>query len=81
MTTSWKEICSRMKLSGMTGNASKARGGSDDSVTSTSDFDTVTTNSSTPQFNNNNRASIDNEWQMNYMIINRKDGLLVFQLR
>lgn len=73
MTTSWKEICTKLKMTGMVGSSSKARAGSDDSVTS--DADTVTTNSSTPQLNSNKRASIDNEWQMNYMIINRKDGL------
>lgn len=52
----------------------KVRGGSDESVASTynSDFDMVTTNCSTPQIN---RSALDSEWQMNYMIINRKDGL------
>lgn len=70
MTTSWKAVCSKLKMNGMT----KARGGSDDSVASASDFETFTTNSSTPQ-RWNSRSSFDNEWQMNYMIINRKDGL------
>lgn len=73
MAMPWKDLCSKLKMSGMTGNASTARGGSISSITSTSDFDTaVTTNSSTPQFS---RSLADNEWQMNYMIINRKDGL------
>lgn len=76
MTTSWKKVCSKLKMNGLTGN-SKARVGSDESATSTnSDIETITTNSSTPQFSNNNRSSFDNEWQMNYMIINRKDGLV-----
>lgn len=52
----------------------KPRVGSDDSVASASDFSSFTTNSSTPQLWNS-RSSFDNEWQMNYMIINRKDGL------
>ncbi|CRL07426.1 CLUMA_CG020396, isoform A [Clunio marinus] len=41
---------------------------------SASTDETVTTNSSTPRFNGQNRSSIDSEWQLN-MIINRKDGL------
>lgn len=63
--TSWKEICTKLKMSGLTGN-SRFGGGSDDSATS----GTLST-SSTPQ--NNNRGA-DNEWQMNY-VINKKDGL------
>lgn len=70
MTTSWKEICNKLKMNGMT----LPRGGSDGSVASASDYENVTTNSSTPQLWNS-RSSFDNEWQMNYMIINRKDGL------
>lgn len=50
------------------------RAGSD-TASNNSDFDTVTTNSSTPKFNSLNRSAADNEWQMNYMIINQKDGL------
>lgn len=71
MTTSWKEICYKMKMSGMIRKSI----GSDDSVASASDFDNVTTNSGTPQLRRQSRSSIDNEWQMNYMIINRRDGL------
>jgi hypothetical protein len=69
MTTSWKEICHKLKMNGM----AKPRGGSDDSVASASDFDNYSV-ASTPQMTNS-RSSFDNEWQMNYMIINRKDGL------
>lgn len=70
--TTWKDICYKLKMQGAI--EGKARGGSDDSFASTynSDIDTVTTNSSTPQIN---RSAYDSEWQMNYMIINRKDGL------
>ena len=72
MKTSWREICSKMKANGMM----RSRVGSDDSVASASDFDTMTTNSSTPQLRRNSRSSFDNEWQMkNYLIVNRKDGL------
>ena len=75
MTTSWKKVCSKLKMNGIRSNA-RPRVGSDDNASSTnSDIDTITTNSSTPQFTINNRSSFDNEWQMNYMIINRKDGL------
>lgn len=73
MAMPWKEICNKLKMSGMSGNTAKARGGSINSETSTSEVDTtVTTNSSTPKFN---RSAADNEWQMNYMIINKRDGL------
>lgn len=72
MSTSWKEVCNKLKMNGMMRQI-----GSDDSqsiASGTSDFDSVT-NSSTPQMRRNSRSSFDNEWQMNYMIINRRDGL------
>lgn len=65
MTTSWQDIYSKLKMQGF-------RGGSDESTTSNND-ESATSHSSTPKFNT--RSSLDNEWQMNYMIINRKDGL------
>lgn len=74
MTTSWKDVCARLKMQGFTGK-SRNRGGSDESVTTNSDFETMTTNCSTPVLSGHNRSSFDNEWQMNYMIINRRDGL------
>lgn len=64
MTTSWRKVFAKLKMNGLAGN--KARVGSDESTTST--------NSSTPQFTSHNRFSLENEWQMNY-IINSRDGL------
>lgn len=66
MTTSWKEVYSKLRTSGM------MQGGKSDETTSNSDADTITS-SGTPKFNH--RSSLaDQEWQMNY-IINRRDGL------
>lgn len=67
MRTSWKQVCAKLKMNGVTGDA--RRGGSDESVTSD---DTTVTSSGTPR-----RQRLDNEWQMNYMIVNRNDGLFV----
>jgi hypothetical protein len=64
MTTSWKEVYQRIKMNGL---ASGPRGS--DETSTNSDADTV---NSTPKFSH--RSSLDNEWQMNY-IINRRDGL------
>lgn len=68
MRTSWKQVCAKLKMNGVTGDA-RFRGGSDESVTSD---DTTVTSSGTPR-----RLRLDNEWQMNYMIVNRNDGLFV----
>lgn len=68
MRTSWKQVCAKLKMNGVTGDA-RFRGGSDESVTSD---DTTVTSSGTPR-----RQRLDNEWQMNYMIVNRNDGLFV----
>lgn len=66
MRTSWKQVCAKLK---MNNEAGRFRGGSDESVTSD---DTTVTSSGTPR-----RNRLDNEWQMNYMIVNRNDGLFV----
>lgn len=83
MTTSWRDVYERLKMNGLTGarEQQRPRGGSDESIISfNSDADTVTSNSSnTPQFAGHNRSSFDNEWQMNYMVINRRDGLKVYK--
>ena len=66
MTTSWKEVYSKLRMSGM------MNGGRGDETSTNSDADTVTS-SGTPNFPH--RSSLaDQEWQMNY-IINRRDGL------
>jgi hypothetical protein len=74
MTTSWKQVCAKLKMQGFTGS-SKYRSGSDDSVTTNSDIDAMTTTCSTPVLGSSSKSAFDNEWQMNYMIINRRDGL------
>lgn len=69
MTTSWKEVYSKLRTSGM------MHGGRSDETTSNSDVDTITS-SGTPK--SSHRFSLaDQEWQMNY-IINRRDGLYLF---
>lgn len=70
MTTSWKEVYSRLKMNGLV-NSGGGRGRGSDEASTNSDADTLTS-SGTPKYNP--RSSADQEWQMNY-IINRKDGL------
>lgn len=78
MTTNWKSIHTKLKESGMINLQMERRQSKifNRNSDSGSDYTTTTATplSSTP-VSNQHRNSIDNEWQMNYMIINRKDGL------
>lgn len=66
-TTSWKEVYFKLRNNGMiTGPGTR---GSDE-ISISSD----TGASGTPNFPSHHRPSLDQEWQMNY-IINRRDGL------
>lgn len=69
MSTTWKEICEKYIMNKQSEVPQKTRGGSDESASAYSETD-----SSTP-LSKNRRSSFDNEWQMNYMIVNRRDGL------
>jgi hypothetical protein len=80
MTTSWKKIQTKLKESGMINQMERRQSRifsrNDESG---SEADNMTTYSSTPlsstPVSNKQRNSIDSEWQLNYMIINRNDGL------
>lgn len=74
MVTTWKDVCKKLKMNGMGASAPRRARGSVDSITSTSEIDTALTTSSNTPPRRVNRTT-DNEWQMNYMIINRRDGL------
>lgn len=66
--TSWREVYSKLRMNGMITGPGNARGS--DETSNNSD----TGASSTPNFPSHHRPSLDQEWQMNY-IINRRDGL------
>lgn len=68
-TTSWREVYSKLRVNGMMAANGNSRGSDDVSVAS----DTGTGHG-TPNFPSHHRPSLDQEWQMNY-IINRRDGL------